>query len=64
MPFFMKCVYWGRLVENVFCVVSIENDCYSKVLSSCWRSIHCMIHLVAAAELNSFSTKLGATRLR
>ena len=25
--FFMKCVYWGRLVENLFCVVSIENDC-------------------------------------
>ena len=24
---FMNCVYWGRLVENLFCVVSIENDC-------------------------------------
>ena len=22
---FMNCVYWGRLVENLFCVVSIEN---------------------------------------
>ena len=30
MPVFMNCVYWGRLVENLFCVVSIENDCYSK----------------------------------
>ena len=43
--FFMNYVYWGRLVENLVCVVSIENDCYSIFLINCWRSIPCMIHL-------------------